>query len=147
MTLTIQNMSGIGYSSELVSIPLHIQQEIHVSLDSAFKRHNRPWEWRPGGGKRGWGFPFPRRSVILFCIYCSFFNGKMRRYLALALTAVLLSSIALTGKCQDDEIEDIDIVEEEKAFLLIRKNVVDKEKVVVGKSVTVEIEVHNAGTR
>ena len=71
----------------------------------------------------------------------------MRRYLALALTAVLLSSIALTGRCQDDEIEDIDIVEEEKAFLLIRKNVVDKEKVVVGKSVTVEIEVHNAGTR
>ena len=71
----------------------------------------------------------------------------MRRYLAFALTAVLLSSILLTGKCQDDEIEDIDIVEEEKAFLLIRKNVVDKEKVVVGKSVTVEIEVHNAGTR
>jgi len=71
----------------------------------------------------------------------------MRRYLAVALAALLLSSLVLSGNCQDDDIEDIEVVEEEKAFLLIRKNVVDREKVVVGQSVTVEIEVHNAGTR
>jgi hypothetical protein len=71
----------------------------------------------------------------------------MKRYLALTLTALLLSSLVISGRCQDDEIEDIEVVEEEKAFLIIRKNVIDREKVVVGKSVTVEIEVHNAGTR
>jgi hypothetical protein len=70
----------------------------------------------------------------------------MKRYLALTLTALLLSSLLLSGNCQDDDIEDIDVVEEEKAFLIVRKNVLDREKVVVGLPVTVEIEVHNAGT-
>lgn len=63
------------------------------------------------------------------------------------LTAVLISCLLLGARAQDDEIEDIEVVEEEKAFLIVRKNIVNREKVVVGKSITVEIEVHNAGTR
>ena len=63
------------------------------------------------------------------------------------LAALLISCLVLSSQGQEDDIEDIEVVEEEKAFLIVRKNIVDREKVVVGKSVTVEIEIHNAGTR
>ena len=65
----------------------------------------------------------------------------------LLVAALALSLFTQPILAQDDEIEDIEVVEEEKAFLIVRKNIVDREKIVVGKSVTVEIEIHNAGTR
>lgn len=71
----------------------------------------------------------------------------MVRYRSLLLAALVLSCYSLAALGQEDEIEDIEVVEEEKAFLIVRKNVVDREKVVVGKAITVEIEIHNAGTR
>lgn len=71
----------------------------------------------------------------------------MAKIKSLLLAALLISCVILPAFAQDDEIEDIEVVEEEKAFLIVRKNILDREKVVVGKSVTVEIELHNAGTR
>ena len=71
----------------------------------------------------------------------------MVKYRSLLLTALILSCLTVAAVGQEDEIEDIEVVEEEKAFLLVRKNIVDREKVVVGNAITVEIEIHNAGTR
>ena len=72
---------------------------------------------------------------------------SMVRHRSLLLAALILSCLTVAAVGQDDEIEDIEVVEEEKAFLIVRKNIVDREKVVVGKAITVEIEIHNAGTR
>ena len=72
----------------------------------------------------------------------------MRRALLLTCLAAILATQLLGGYCQEDEveIEDVDEIEEEKAFLLTRKSILDKE-VVVGRNTTVQIEVYNAGTR
>lgn len=72
----------------------------------------------------------------------------MRRALLWACLASILAAQFLVGRCQDEEveIEDVEDVEEEKAFLLTRKSIVEKE-VVVGRNITVQIEVYNAGTR
>ena len=86
------------------------------------------------------GFGIPTRSPTEI-------SGKMARSKCLLLGVLLFSCLHLPALGQDDEIEDIEVVEEEKAFLIVRKNVVDREKVVVGKAITVEIEIHNAGTR
>ncbi len=86
------------------------------------------------------GFGIPTRSPTEI-------SGKMARSKCLLLGLLLFSCLHLPALGQDDEIEDIEVVEEEKAFLIVRKNVVDREKVVVGKAITVEIEIHNAGTR
>ena len=63
------------------------------------------------------------------------------------LLAIIASSLFAASYGQEDEIEDIEVVEEEKAFLLVRKTIVNREKIVVGKLATVEIQIHNAGTR
>ena len=72
----------------------------------------------------------------------------MRKQTATVLSALLLASYLIGGCCQDEdpEIEDEEDFVEEKAFLLTRKSIVDKD-IVVGKNLTVQIEIHNAGTR
>lgn len=69
------------------------------------------------------------------------------RLISLTVLSLIATSFIVTSYGQEDEIEDIEVVEEEKAFLLVRKNIVDREKIVVGKLATVEIQIHNAGTR
>lgn len=72
----------------------------------------------------------------------------MRRALALVLIASLVALQLSAVHCQDEEleIEDAEDVEEEKAFLVTRKSVAGAE-LVVGRNTTVQIEIHNAGTR
>lgn len=72
----------------------------------------------------------------------------MRSPLLFACVALLLSSTLIAVRCQEDEVEidDIEDIEEEKAFLLTRKSIVDEE-IVVGRNTTVQIEINNAGTR
>ena len=67
---------------------------------------------------------------------------------ALALLALLLVAGSRLSFAQDDEVVDVvEEVEEEKAFLILRKSVVDREHIANGVPFTVEIEIHNAGTR
>lgn len=72
-------------------------------------------------------------------------HGSMARKSSIFLAALLLAACISTAFCEDD-IEDVEDIEEEKAFLVTRKSIADKE-LVVGKNLTVQIEVHNAGTR
>lgn len=71
----------------------------------------------------------------------------MRRYATLLLLGLLLS-VGFHATCgEEDDIVDVEEVEEEKAFLILRKSIVERENLVKGIPFAVDIEIHNAGSR
>ena len=72
----------------------------------------------------------------------------MRRSQVFGLLAILLVAGLGCALAQEEEVIDVpEVVEEEKAFLILRKSVVERENLVTGVPFTVEIEIHNAGSR
>lgn len=74
-----------------------------------------------------------------------------RRVLAFALCGVLLFACIGAGFCAEEpetDVEDIEEAvepEEEKAFLILRKYIEEKE-VVTGRNYTLKIDLYNAGS-
>jgi hypothetical protein len=77
-----------------------------------------------------------------------------RRVLALALCGTLLFACIGAGFCSEEtealetDVEDVEEFvepEEEKAFLIIRKYIEEKE-VVTGRNYTLKIDLYNAGS-
>ena len=63
---------------------------------------------------------------------------------ALLFGLVLTASLASAAKKADSEVSDDDYVDEERAHIVVRK-FVKEEHLVLGRNLTVQIELYNAG--
>lgn len=91
-------------------------------------------------------------SVVHFQTHCadlvSVMMPQRRRAFWVVAALLVIASTAVPALGEDAALseDDSEHLEEEKAFLIVRKSATPKETV-VGSNMTVVIEVHNAGSR